>query len=135
MSRRFDRFLRHLPVRAAAPSLGRVFNVTRESWKLTDDPAKVRPRRLVLVTGHTASDAADFARFSAEAFSDHGFHKPSGAWWASDEGLFHRFVVHTGRRGPTAALLVATSVAGMALAVLHFRGRGQRRERVPPSKR
>lgn len=126
MSRRFDRFLRHFPVHGPAPSLGRVFKVTQESWKLTDDPAKVRPRRQLLVSGHTASDAADFARFSAEAYSDHGFHKPSGAWWASDGVDFHRFAVHTGRRGPTTAVVLATSLAGLGLAVFHLRGRGRR---------
>ena len=127
MSRRFDRFLRHRPVRSQTTRLGRVFNVTQESWKLTDDPGKVRPRRERLITGHTASEAADFARFTAESFPEHGFHKPSGAWWASDGVDFHRYVVHAGRRGPPMAAIMATSLAGAALAVLHLRGRHRKR--------
>ena len=127
MSRRFDAFLRRFPVRPPAPSLGRVFSVTQETWKLTDDPAKVAPRRQKLITGHTASQAADFARFTAEAFSEHGFHKPSGAWWASDGVEFHRYAVHAGRRGPSAPVLLATGLAGLALASLHLRQRARRR--------
>ncbi|MFC3069097.1 hypothetical protein [Phenylobacterium soli] len=127
MSRRFDRFLRHAPVHSAGPTLGRVFNVTRESWKLTDDPKVIRPRRERVASGRTASDAADLARASAESFADHGFHKPSGAWWASDGTDFHRYVVHTGRRGPPPAVLIATGLAGAALAILHLSGGRRRR--------
>ena len=129
MSRRFDRFLRHLPATSLRPSLGRAFNVTQESWKLSDDPAKVRPRRERLITGHTASEAADFARFTAESFAEHGFHKPSGAWWASNGTDFHRYVVHTGRRGPSTALIVVSGVGGLALALIHLRGRSRRQQR------
>lgn len=132
MARRFEHFLRHFPVRAPGPTLGRVFNVTQESWKLTDDPAKARPRRLVLTTNHTASEAADFARFTAESFEEHGFHKPSGAWWASDGTDFHRFAVHAGRRGPSAAVLITTGVAGLALAAFHLtRNRPRRATKAP----
>jgi len=127
MARRFEPFLRHVPVRAPGASLGRVFNVTQETWKLTDDPKKVRPRRLRLITNHTASEAADFARFTAESFDEHGFHKPSGAWWASDGSHFHRFAVHAGRRGPSAAVLVTTGVAGLALAAFHLGRKKPRR--------
>lgn len=129
MSRRFDHFLRHFPVRSASPSLGRVFAVTRESWKLTDDPVVVKPKRQLMISGHTASEAADFARFTAESFDEHGFHKPSGAWWASDGELFHRFAVHAGRRRASTPVLIGAGVAGvagLALAVLHFSGRGRR---------
>lgn len=132
MARRFEHFLRHFPVRPAGATLGRVFNVTRETWKLTDDPTKVRPRRLVLITNHTASEAADFARFTAESFEEYGFHKPSGAWWASDRSHFHRFAVHAGRRGPSAAVLVTTGVAGLALAALHLSRKKPRRTGEAP---
>jgi hypothetical protein len=121
MARRFEQFLRRFPVRAPGPMLGRAFSVTRETWKVTDDPTKVRPRRLVLTANHTASEAADFARFTAESFEEHGFHKPSGAWWASDGTDFHRYAVHAGRRGPSAAVLITSGVAGLALAAFHFR--------------
>ena len=127
MARRFEPFLRHVPVRSTGPTLGRVFNVTQETWKLTDDPSRVRPRRLVLISNHTASEAADFARFTAESFDEHGFHKPSGAWWASDGATFHRFAVHAGRRGPSAAVVVTTGVAGLALAAFHLSRKKSRR--------
>lgn len=126
MSRRFDRFLSHRPVSSSTTQLGRVFNVTRESWKLTDDPTKVRPRRERLITGRTASEAADFARLTAETFDEHGFHKPSGAWWASDGAIFHRYIIDAGRRGPPTAVLLASSLAGAALAVLHLSRRRPR---------
>lgn len=129
MSRRFDRFLQHLPTMSSRAALGRVFNVTQESWKLTDDPSKVRPRRERLITGHTASEAADFARFTASAFSEHGFHKPSGAWWASDGANFYRFVVHTGTRGPATAIAVASGLGALAFTLFQLQRRSARRPR------
>jgi hypothetical protein len=83
------RFLRHSTGILEKGALGRIFNVTRETWRLDDDPKAVRPRREFLETRRTASDAADIAREAAVAYSRHGFHKPSGSWWAADEALFH----------------------------------------------
>jgi hypothetical protein len=127
MSKSVDRFLRRrtgLSKKAAA--LGRVFDVTRETWSLTDDPRVVAPTTDLLVTRRTASDAADLARAAAEAFPRHGFHKPSGAWWGADEARFHRFVVHAGRRKSAGALLVLSSLAGLvALGLLRERRRGR----------
>ena len=128
MSRRFDRFLRHGPIRAHGAKLGRVFAVTQETWELRDDPMAVPPQVLKLASGRTASDAADVARLAAARFTEHGFDKPSGAWWASDGQLFHRFVIHTGRRRWRGrAALVGTGIAGLAavalVGFLHARGR------------
>lgn len=130
MSRRFDHFLRHAPLRAHAASLGRVFGVTQETWALSDDPKTTRPKRRLLVSGRTASEAADFARFTAASFSEHGFHKPSGAWWCADTSEFHRFVVHAGRyRRRGKAVLIGSGVAGVAAVALlglwHSRGRAR----------
>jgi hypothetical protein len=128
MSRRFDHFLRHGPIRAQGPNLGRIFAVTQESWDLSDDPMAVAPGVTKLASGRTASDGADVARLAAAAFREHGFDKPSGAWWGSDGERFHRFVVHTGRRRWRGkAALVGTGVAGLAaialVGFLHARGR------------
>lgn len=133
MSRRLDTFLRHIPVHRASPSLGRVYSVTRETWRLSDDPVLVAPKAQLLVTRRTAADAADFARRTALTFPTHGFHKPSGSWWASDEGAFHRYVVHVGRRRPRAAkaALGAGLVGVAALGVLHLVGR---RKAKPPAR-
>ena len=130
MSRRFDRFLRHAPLRPHAASLGREFGVTQETWRLSDDPSATRPKRLLLASGRTASDAADLARLEAATFHEHGFHKPSGAWWGADDTHFHRFRVHLGRgRAPGGAMLIGSSVAGVAaIALVGFwrsRGRGK----------
>jgi hypothetical protein len=120
-----DRFLRHRTPISRSSSLGRVFNVTRETWELTADPRLVRPQTQLVVSGRTASDAADIAREAAEAFARHGFHKPSGSWWGASESAFHRFVVHAGRRGSTAALVLISGVAGLA-AVVFTRRRSSR---------
>jgi hypothetical protein len=125
-----DRFLRHSAGISKTAALGRVFNVSRETWRLTDDPKAVRPRTEVLVTRRTASDAADIAREAAEAYSRHGFHKPSGSWWAAEEALFHRFVVRAGRPGATTALVLVSGLAGLAgLAAVAL----ARRRRTPPA--
>ena len=129
MSRRFDRFLRHAPLRAPGASLGRIFAITRETWRLTDDPMTTRPRTELLVSGRTASDAAELARIAAMRFPEHGFHKPSGAWWSADDTHFHRFVVHAGRRlrRPRKAILLGSGLAGAAamalLGLRHARAR------------
>jgi hypothetical protein len=116
MSERLNRFLTHTTVISRKAALGRVVNVTRETWGLSDDPQAVAPRLLVLVTGRTASEAADLAREAAEAMPRHGFHKPSSSWWGADEGEFHRFVVHTGPRRKRAELLIASGLLGLAVA-------------------
>jgi hypothetical protein len=118
MPRSVERFLKHAPILEEGPTLGRVFAVTRESWALSDDPRKVGPQTETLASRRTASDAADYARAEAQLFPEHGFHKPSAAWWGSDGVRFHRFVVHAGRRRRTGAILVGSGVAGLTVLAL-----------------
>ncbi len=100
-----------------------MFNVTRETWRLSDDPQAVAPETEAVVTGRTAADAADLAREAAEAHPRHGFHKPSGSWWGADETHFHRYVVHAGRRAHAAAgVLVVSGLLGLTALAL-ARGR------------
>ena len=103
--------------------MGRVFAVTCETWRLSDDPQKVAPQTELMASRRSAADAADIAREAAEAFSRHGFHKPSASWWAADGTLFHRFVVHGGPRHGKTALIVGAGLAGIVAAVLTSRGR------------
>jgi hypothetical protein len=117
-----DRFLRHTVI-SNRGSLGRNFGVSRESWRLTDDPKRTRPKVERLLSQSSASDAADLARAAAEAFARHGFHKPSGAWWGADEGFFHRFVVQRDRSPKPAALLLASGILGVGIALLARRRR------------
>lgn len=126
MPRRFDSFLTQTTVISRKAALGRVVNVTRETWRLADDPQAVPPIAETLATGHTASEAADLARSAAMDLPRHGFHKPSGAWWGADETRFHRFVVHAGRRRSGAGVVVASGLLGLALAVF-LRGRARHR--------
>jgi hypothetical protein len=121
MQRSLEHFLRHRSVIRPQGSYGRAFGVTVETWRLNDDPQKVKPRTERLVTGRTAADAADFARMAASLHPEHGFHKPSGAWWASDGECFHRYRVHGGRPHGAVAVILATGVAGLAAAYLHRR--------------
>lgn len=123
MAHAFDRYLRHSTGISQKASLGRVFGVTRETWRLTDDPRKVAPASEVIVSRRTAADAADLARDAAAAFFRHGFHKPSGSWWAADDERFHRFVIHPGERRTKAALLVVTGLAGLVAVSLVRRRR------------
>ncbi|MDP3747504.1 MAG: hypothetical protein Q8Q88_10705, partial [Phenylobacterium sp.] len=51
------------------------------------------------------------------------FHKPSGAWWAADERLFHRFAVRP-RYRTRSLLLVGLGLAGLAGLSLLLRRRG-----------
>ena len=128
MASSLDRFLGPNAAIIPTQSLGRRFNVTRETWRLTDDPRTNRPQRELVVADRTASEAADLAREAAERFARHGFHKPSGAWWAADSEHFHRFVVHTGRRdGPSNLPLAVMAIAGVA--ILGLAGLGLRRRR------
>ncbi len=111
--------------RAGAP-LGRIFSVIRQTWEITDDPRKIPPKEEPLATGRTASDAADLARDAASAFGTHGFHKPSGAWWATEGKLFHRFLVATDRRR-AAPLLVGLGVTALALTAIGAAVRARRK--------
>src|SRR4051812_5571463 len=116
-----DRFLgQHMDL-ARGPVLGRVFNVTRETWRLSDDPIAIAPQTELLSSRHTASEAADLARAAAEAFRRHGFHKPSGGWWGADETYFHRFVVRPGRRRAAVAVVIASGLLGVAAVALSRR--------------
>lgn len=114
MTTSLDRFLGPKAAIAMEASLGRIFNVTRETWLLTDDPQKTPPKAELVVGLRTASEAADLARDAAAEYPRHGFHKPSGAWWGADERNFHRFVVHTGRRTKAKMPVAALAIAGVA---------------------
>jgi len=126
MSASFDRFLnaRHRNSRKA--SLGRAFTVTRQSWRLSDDPREIAPEIEVLATRRTASEAADLAREAAWAFKRNGFHKPSGAWWGADSEMFHRFLIRPGSGGAAGALAVM-ALAGVAALAISGRRSGRRR--------
>jgi hypothetical protein len=113
MSDPVDRFLRHRPTVNSRTPLGRVYGVTRQSWKLEDDPARVLPRRAVIAIGRSASEAAQIAREHAAALGRTGFHKPSGAWWGVEDGLFHRFVVAP-RVHATPFMALAAGLLGVA---------------------
>lgn len=126
MSRNHDRFLRQRTGASRQGALGRVFSVTRETWRLTDDPALVAPQTEVIASRRTAADAADLAREGAAVFRRHGFHKPSGCWWGADDVLFHRFVVRVGRPRATVALAAGAGLAGLAF-FLFSRTRKRRR--------
>ncbi len=124
MTASLERFLGAKPAITLHAALGRVFNVTRETWRLTDDPKRIAPRTELILAAHTASEAADLARDAAAQFPRSGFHKPSGAWWGADAEDFHRFVVHPGRRrrsGGVLAALALTAVAALGVARLSRR--------------
>lgn len=108
------------PLVQTSNALGRVFNVTRETWRLSDDPKLTSPKVELLVTSRTASDAADFARRAAFDYKRHGFHKPSGAWWGADAEQIHRIVVHAGRRRFVARRLGFALVGVAVLSVIGF---------------
>jgi hypothetical protein len=129
MSASFDRFLnaRHRMSRKA--SLGRAFTVTRQSWRLTDDPQVTPPEVEVMATRRTASEAADLAREAAWSFKRYGFHKPSGAWWGVDGETFHRFMVRPGSRG-LAAALAAVALAGVGAVAISRRKQRRSRRRA-----
>ena len=130
MSASFDRFLNARRQVSRKASLGRAFTVTRQSWRLTDDPRTTPPDVEVLATRRTASEAADLAREAAWGFKRYGFHKPSGAWWGADAETFHRFVVRPSSRA-TAGALAAVALAGVAALALSTRksGRGRGKPR------
>jgi hypothetical protein len=112
-----DRFLSHRPTISDQSGLGRRYGVVRQSWPLEADPGKVRPRRLIVASGRSASEAADIARSAAGDFATHGFHKPSGAWWGVAEGRFHRFMV-TSHRPRRSSIMVGMGVLGLAALAL-----------------
>jgi hypothetical protein len=119
MSASFDRFLNARHTLSHKASLGRAFTLTRQSWRLSDDPRVTPPEVEVLATRRTASEAADLAREAAWSFKRYGFHKPSGAWWGADAETFHRFMVRPSSRA-TAGALAAVLVAGVAGAAVAF---------------
>jgi hypothetical protein len=129
MSASFDRFLnaRHRQSRKA--SLGRAFTVTRQSWRLNDDPREVAPEVEVMATRRSASEAADLAREAAWSFKRYGFHKPSGAWWGADGEMFHRFMVGPSSRRATGALLAVALAGVAAIAISQRKSGGSRRAR------
>jgi hypothetical protein len=59
MPRGLERFLNHRTAASRRTSLGRVVSVTRETWKLSDDPKAVAPKVQVVATRRSAADAAD----------------------------------------------------------------------------
>lgn len=126
MSASFDRFLNARHRQSRKTSLGRAFTVTRQSWRLTDDPRETEPEVEVMATRRTASEAADLAREAAWGFKRYGFHKPSGAWWGADGEMFHRFMIGPSSRATTGALL-AVALAGVAAVAISQRSGGRRR--------
>lgn len=46
------------------------------------------------------------------------FHKPSGAWWASDGDVFHRFLVAPDRARPGPPVLLGLGVLALAVTAL-----------------
>jgi hypothetical protein len=117
MSASFDRFLNARHSLARKASLGRAFTVTRQSWRLADDPRITPPDVEIMATRRSASEAADLAREAAWGFKRYGFHKPSGAWWGADADNFHRFMVRPSSRA-TAGALAAVALAGVAAVAL-----------------
>ena len=55
MSASFDRFLNARHRQSRKTSLGRAFTVTRQSWRLSDDPRDTAPEMEVMATKRTAS--------------------------------------------------------------------------------
>jgi hypothetical protein len=129
MSASFDRFLNARHRQSRKTSLGRAFTVTRQSWRLSDDPRDTAPEMEVMATKRTASEAADLAREAAWGFKRYGFHKPSGAWWGADGEMFHRFMVGPNARATTGALLAVALAGVAALAISQRKSAGRRRGR------
>jgi hypothetical protein len=119
-----DRFLSSRTRTRAGASLGRVFSVVQQTWRITDDPRATKPKELALATGRTASDAADVARDAAGALRNCGFHKASGDWWASEDGDFHRFLIVRDRRAPVGPVVLGLGVAALALTAMVARRPG-----------
>lgn len=111
------------------PALGRVFTVTRESWRLKDDPQAVSPQVEVVASRRTASDAADIARDAAFGFRRHGYDKATRAWWGADRTSFHRFRVEGPKPRPGLAIAVVSAVAGLAVLTVLGARRKSKAER------
>lgn len=133
MPRDVDRFLARAPILEEGASLGRVFAVVRESWLLSEDPQAVAPRAELLASRRTALEAADLAREAAEAFDRHGFHKPSGAWWASDGVRVHRFAIRPHRPAARPGLIFGSGLTALgalaAVAIVNTLWKASRRPR------
>ena len=127
MSASIDRFLNARHRQSRKTSLGRAFTVTRQSWRLSDDPRDTPPEVEIMATKRSASEAADLAREAAWSFKRYGFHKPSGAWWGADGEMFHRFMIGPSSRGTTGALLAVALAGVAALAISQSRSGGKRR--------
>lgn len=84
----------------------------RETWDIGADPKVTPPSIEVVASRRSAADAADLGRAAAHAFARHGFHKASGAWWAVEQRLFHRFAVRPRHRARN-ALLLGLGLAGL----------------------
>jgi len=125
MSASFDRFLNARHRQSRKTSLGRAFTVTRQSWRLSDDPRETPPDVEVMATKRSASEAADLARQAAWGFKRYGFHKPSGAWWGADAESFHRFLIRSDSAAAAGAL-AALTLAGVAAFALSRRRTGRR---------
>jgi len=117
-----DRFLRHRPSIPSHRSLGLGYSLVRETWDIGADPKALKPLVEVVASRRSAADAADLGRSAAQAYPRHGFHKATGAWWAVEQRLFHRFAVRPRHRAPT-ALLLGLGLAGVA--ALWLRGVGR----------
>jgi len=113
-----DRFLNYRSQTRAGARLGRVFSVIEQTWALSADPKTVKPDEVALATQRTAAEAADLARDAAKQFRAHGFHKPSGAWWGSDDGRFHRFLVAPDRRAGAGQVALGLGLAVLAIAAI-----------------
>jgi hypothetical protein len=129
MSASFDRYLNARHRQSRKTSLGRAFTVTRQSWRLADDPRETPPEVEVMATKRSASEAADLAREAAWSFKRYGFHKPSGAWWGADGEMFHRFLVGPSSRATTGAALLAVALAGVAAVAITQRQSSQAKGR------
>lgn len=118
-----DRFLRHRPSIPSHGLLGLGYTLLRETWDIGADPKVTRPMVKVMASRRSASDAADLGRSSAQAFARHGFHKPSGAWWATEQRQFHRFAVRPRHRARSGLML---ELGPTGVAALWLRGFGRR---------
>ena len=121
-----DRFLAARTRTRTGASLGRIFSVVRQTWRTADDPKRTRPTETAVATHRTAADAADLARDAAQAFRRHGFHKPSGAWWASEGEHFHRFLVAPDRPRRAGPVLMGVGIAALALTAIGAAVRSRR---------
>lgn len=57
----------------------------------------------------------------------HGFHKPSAAWWAVEDGCFHRFLIVAEPKRTTGAMLIL-GVLGLGVLAIAGVKRAKRRQ-------